>query len=278
MRLREIRRSPAQHLDFLLGGLDPAHRGSQLSRVGRRGPDPLPSSMSAFFNHEYNVVKWIPKSFAIFVAGEQCPNRRRGSARVEAMDLRSLIARGSVRSFGPEPVPRQVVQFLVDQARWTGSARNGQPWRFVAVYDQCVRAELARCGAYAGHLENAPVALVLLSPATHRYDTEFDLGRVAQSITLAAAEQSLPRRQRAHRSENRVSGTRMDRSTRDGARLGRREPNPRSIRDPSRPAGHHRDTPMDLNRQPSSPTDQLSCDLARFTPEFSLDRLATSRY
>jgi nitroreductase len=191
MRLREIRRSPAQHLDFLLGGLDPAHRGSQLSRVGRRGPDPLPSSMSAFFNHEYNVVKWIPKSFAIFVAGEQCPNRRRGSARVEAMDLRSLIARGSVRSFGPEPVPRQVVQFLVDQARWTGSARNGQPWRFVAVYDQCVRAELARCGAYAGHLENAPVALVLLSPATHRYDTEFDLGRVAQSITLAAAEQGL---------------------------------------------------------------------------------------
>jgi nitroreductase len=107
------------------------------------------------------------------------------------MDIRSLIARGAVRSFGPEPVARHVVQSLIDQARWTGSARNGQPWRFVAVYDQRIRAELARCGAYAGHLENAPVVLVLLSPATQRHDTEFDLGRVAQSITLAAAEQGL---------------------------------------------------------------------------------------
>lgn len=107
------------------------------------------------------------------------------------MDLRSLIARRSVRTFEASPIPNDTVVRLVDQARWTGSARNRQPWRFVAVGDPEIRARLARLGAYAGHLDSAPLALVLLSPAVPGRDTEFDLGRVAQSITLAAAAQGL---------------------------------------------------------------------------------------
>ena len=107
------------------------------------------------------------------------------------MDVRSLIARRSVRSFETNPVPGHVLQLLIDQARWTGSARNRQPWRFVAVYDQRIRTKLARLGAYAGHLETAPVVLLILSPTTQQRDTEFDIGRIAQSITLIAAERGL---------------------------------------------------------------------------------------
>ena len=107
------------------------------------------------------------------------------------MDIRTAIARRSVRAFEATPIPTSTVELIVDQARWTGSARNRQPWRFVAVYDQGIRTRLSRLGAYAGHLESAPVVLVLLSPTTPQLDTGFDLGRVAQSITLAAAEQGL---------------------------------------------------------------------------------------
>ncbi len=107
------------------------------------------------------------------------------------MEIRSLIARRSVRRFEATPVPQSTVTRIVDQARWTGSARNRQPWRFVAVYDRDIRSQLSRLGAYAGHLEAAPVALVLLSPESQQLDTEFDLGRVAQSVTLVAAEQGL---------------------------------------------------------------------------------------
>ncbi|WP_382304466.1 nitroreductase family protein [Herbiconiux sp. UC225_62] len=107
------------------------------------------------------------------------------------MEIRSLIARRSVRTFDATPVDHSTVSLIVDQARWTGSARNRQPWRFVAVYDQGIRSQLAALGAYAGHLATAPVVLVLLSPVAQQLDTEFDLGRVAQSVTLVAAEQGL---------------------------------------------------------------------------------------
>jgi nitroreductase len=107
------------------------------------------------------------------------------------VDLRSLIAKRAVRSYRDEPVPVDTVRQIVDQARWTGSARNRQPWRFAAVYEAGIRAELARLGEYAGHLAAAPVVLVLLSPAERWLDTEFDLGRVAQSITIVATSMGL---------------------------------------------------------------------------------------
>jgi nitroreductase len=107
------------------------------------------------------------------------------------MDVRSLIAQRATRSFLPTPIPAETLTDLVECVRWTGSARNRQPWRFVAVHDAPVRAQLARLGAYAGFLADAPVVLVLLSPEDRQLDTEFDLGRIAQSITLAAAAAGL---------------------------------------------------------------------------------------
>lgn len=107
------------------------------------------------------------------------------------MDIRSLIARRTVRSYLDEPVPAQTVRQIVDRARWTGSARNRQPWRFVAVYEPGVRSALAGLGAYAAHLATAPVVLLLLGPAERLLDTEFDLGRMAQSITVVATSMGL---------------------------------------------------------------------------------------
>nr|WP_246461782.1 nitroreductase family protein [Nocardia transvalensis] len=97
----------------------------------------------------------------------------------------------SVRYFLPDAVPREEVERIVDAARWTGSARNRQPWRFVAVTDAGVRAELSRLGNFALHLASAPLVLVLLSQDNGFADTEFDMGRVAQSLCLAAHDRGL---------------------------------------------------------------------------------------
>lgn len=107
------------------------------------------------------------------------------------MNLRLLIRRPAVRTLTAEDVPDDVLRAVVDDARWTGSARNGQPWRFVALRDAELRRALSRLGAYAAHLADAPVVLVVLSPAEARWDSEFDVGRVVQSLTLAAAERGL---------------------------------------------------------------------------------------
>ncbi|GAA3845769.1 nitroreductase family protein [Amycolatopsis tucumanensis] len=102
-----------------------------------------------------------------------------------AMDhpLRAIRA---TRVFADRTVPRDLVVDLVETARWTGSARNRQPWRLVSVTDPAVRHALARLGQYALPLAAAPVALVLLSDSEAGADTEFDLGRLCQTVVVAA--------------------------------------------------------------------------------------------
>lgn len=97
----------------------------------------------------------------------------------------------AVRHFRADPVGVSVVERIVDTARWTGSARNRQPWRFVAVTDPDARRALSRLGGYAVHLATAPLVLVLASRDNGFADTEFDVGRLTQSVCLAAAEQGL---------------------------------------------------------------------------------------
>lgn len=107
---------------------------------------------------------------------------------MEALDLiRSLNARPAVRSFTDRPVPSDMLAQIIEVARWTGSARNRQPWRFTAVSDREHLEKLGWLGAYAQHIASAPCALVLLSADNGFQDTEFDLGKVSQTVILAAS-------------------------------------------------------------------------------------------
>ncbi|WP_161499014.1 nitroreductase family protein [Cryobacterium aureum] len=106
---------------------------------------------------------------------------------MEALDLiRTLNARPAVRSFNDRSVPLEVLRQIIEVARWTGSARNRQPWRFIGVSDKELLEKLGALGAYAQHIAAAPCALILLSADNGFQDTEFDLGKVSQTVTLAA--------------------------------------------------------------------------------------------
>jgi nitroreductase len=94
--------------------------------------------------------------------------------------LRSLRA---VRRYAERPIPEDVLLSILEVARWTGSAKNTQPWELVVVCDRATLAELATCGPYAGHLSGAAAAIVLvMQEASQR----FDEGRLAQTLMLAA--------------------------------------------------------------------------------------------
>jgi nitroreductase len=93
----------------------------------------------------------------------------------------------SVREFRPDPVPQTVVDDMVEVARWSGSARNVQPWELVIVRNRATLAALAALDGYAGHLAGAPLGIVLVM-AGEREETEtFDEGKVSERIMLAAA-------------------------------------------------------------------------------------------
>ncbi len=57
--------------------------------------------------------------------------------------LELIKTRRSVREFKPDPIPRDVVLRLVEAASWAPSGSNQQPWRFVAVSNPLVKAQVA---------------------------------------------------------------------------------------------------------------------------------------
>ncbi len=99
--------------------------------------------------------------------------------------LRSLR---SVRRFTTQPVPQSAVDDLLSVARWSGSAKNVQPWEFIVVRDRETLQQLGALPGYVTHLANAPLALALVmdgDPSAVQQET-FDEGILSQRIQLAA--------------------------------------------------------------------------------------------
>jgi nitroreductase len=94
--------------------------------------------------------------------------------------LRSLR---SVRRFAPTPIADDVLHDILETVRWTGSAKNTQPWQVIVVRERDVLRQLAQCGTYAGHLAGAQAAIVLVMDDDQR---RLDEGRLAQSVMFAA--------------------------------------------------------------------------------------------
>lgn len=55
-----------------------------------------------------------------------------------------MLNRRSIRRYLPEPVPRSVVESLLQAAIWAPSAHNRQPWRFAVIETQAAKERLAR--------------------------------------------------------------------------------------------------------------------------------------
>ncbi len=55
----------------------------------------------------------------------------------------------TVRSFERKPVSREALDDVLEVARWSGSARNRQPWEFLVVRDRGTLERLAVLDGYA---------------------------------------------------------------------------------------------------------------------------------
>jgi nitroreductase len=97
--------------------------------------------------------------------------------------LRSLRA---VRSFRPDPVPREVVDDILEVARWSGSASNRQPWELVVIRDSETLGKLSRLEGYAAHLRDAPLGIVIVMAGDRATQETYDEGRLAERVMLAA--------------------------------------------------------------------------------------------
>lgn len=93
----------------------------------------------------------------------------------------------AVRVFSSTPLAQESIDTILQAGRRAQSAKNRQPWHFVAIQDNDLLQALSNCGTYAGHLAGAALGVALLTPdPAQRWSIMFDAGQAAAYMQLAA--------------------------------------------------------------------------------------------
>jgi nitroreductase len=103
--------------------------------------------------------------------------------------LEAIRTKRAVRQFSGQPLPEEAVRAILNAGRRAQSAKNSQPWQFVAVTNRETLVQLSRLGQWAGHLAGAALGVAILTPdPAARYSIMFDAGQAAAYMQLAAWE------------------------------------------------------------------------------------------
>jgi nitroreductase len=108
----------------------------------------------------------------------------------DADRLRPLRRTRQYREFEAEPLEPELLDSLVDVARWTGSGRNEQQWRFIVITDPSTLRAIHEAGLpQTRGLATAVAAIAIVLPADpdRAIADAYDDGRVAERILVAAS-------------------------------------------------------------------------------------------
>ena len=97
-----------------------------------------------------------------------------------------LRGQRQTRAYRPTPISADAIDALLEIARWTGSAVNRQPWKFVLVDDRSALAALAKAKGGSDWIANAGAAIVILTEGETAEASRFDAGRVAERLLLGS--------------------------------------------------------------------------------------------
>lgn len=106
------------------------------------------------------------------------------------MDVFEAIrTKRAVRQYQDKPIPDDAVRAILNAGRLSQSAKNIQPWYFIAIRDKIVLKKLAEMGRFSPHLGDAALGVVILTPPpSERFQILFDAGQAAAYMQLAAWE------------------------------------------------------------------------------------------
>jgi nitroreductase len=104
----------------------------------------------------------------------------------------AIRARRNVRTFTDDPIDADDLARILDAGRRSPSSNNQQAWDFVVVTERDRLVDLARVWRHAQHVAGSAATIALIAPtstdADERETYQFDLGQVAMSMMLAAAD------------------------------------------------------------------------------------------
>jgi nitroreductase len=108
------------------------------------------------------------------------------------MDVFEAIQeRRSIRAYQDTPVPREKLEKILETARLAPSARNTEPWHFIAVTDKEKRKILSK-GRFAKFLVEAPLVIVACGDKKASPDWyAIDVALAVENMVLTATSEGL---------------------------------------------------------------------------------------
>lgn len=79
----------------------------------------------------------------------------------------AIVRRRAIRNFASTPIPDDVLQEILEAARWAPSGGNGQNCRFGVVTDETKKKELAQAAGDQMWIASAPVVIALCSQISY---------------------------------------------------------------------------------------------------------------
>ncbi len=91
-----------------------------------------------------------------------------------------------VRQYEPGAVSRENLNQILEIARWSGSSRNTQPWRFIVIEDKEQLSKLSQLRENITWAADGALAIALVFPGDNDLHEAYDEGRVSERIMIAA--------------------------------------------------------------------------------------------
>ncbi|MDD1777741.1 MAG: nitroreductase family protein [Candidatus Helarchaeota archaeon] len=103
----------------------------------------------------------------------------------------AIRKRKSIRKFNEGPLTDEQLRTLMEAAQWAPSASNMQPYEFIIVKDDKLKAELVRKGRIQQFLTNAAVIFVGIGDPRREKWYKIDIAIAMEHLALQAAELGL---------------------------------------------------------------------------------------
>src|SRR5207247_10881785 len=107
-------------------------------------------------------------------------------SRIASPGLEPIRRVSQIRQYSSEAVPDEVVDQLLELARWTGSAKNSQPWRFIVVRDKERLGKIAALRPPIGWLAGAPIGIAIVLEGAEGMFGAYDEGRLTERLLTGA--------------------------------------------------------------------------------------------
>jgi nitroreductase len=104
----------------------------------------------------------------------------------------AIRSRRDVRQYSDQPLPRELLERILEVGRRSPSSSNWQPWDFVVVTDRDALIELAKVWQGARHVAQSAATIALIAAVPdddrHRASLQYDFGQATAHMMLAAAD------------------------------------------------------------------------------------------